>query len=241
MELLKSKSGFQKRKLKKQKEALNKFPKLDKFIIKNINNNQESTPDDASIECECYDELNILEKSYTEVIACKSTKADCSDGEIKKISDEIVDTEDAQEVLTGINEKNIIYTNTTICSDLGKYLNQNISDETKRLLISIPGHRPKGPFPKDPSQQNRSFSETYYYTTSNYGPVPRLWICYSSMLDAVYCQPCWLFSSIKNQWQSGIKDWKYLSQKIKMHSSSQHRIDDCAVLELWKKNKTIDK
>ncbi|XP_004209891.2 uncharacterized protein LOC101235715 [Hydra vulgaris] len=52
---------------------------------------------------------------------------------------------------------------------------------------------------------------------------------------------CWLFSSIKLQWQSGIKDWKNLSQKIKMHSSSQHHIEACAVLELWKKNKTIDK
>nr|XP_047146285.1 uncharacterized protein LOC105843268 [Hydra vulgaris] len=121
------------------------------------------------------------------------------------------------------------------------FKSDNFSDETKRLLISIPGHRPKGPFPKDPSQQNRSFNETYYYSTSNFGPVPRLWICYSSTLDAVYCHPCCLFSSIKSQWQSGIKDWKNLSQKIKMHSSSQHHIEACAVLELWKKNKTIHK
>ncbi|XP_065650944.1 zinc finger MYM-type protein 5-like [Hydra vulgaris] len=127
-----------------------------------------------------------------------------------------------------------------LTNDLGKYLNQIISDDEKRLLVRIPPHRPKGPFPKDYNQQNRSFSETYFYYTSKYGPVPRIWLCYSIFLEAVYCEPCWLFSNQNSQWKTGLKDWKKLSTRITSHASSQAHVNACAIYELWKTNQTID-
>ncbi|XP_065665697.1 zinc finger MYM-type protein 1-like [Hydra vulgaris] len=107
-------------------------------------------------------------------------------------------------------------------------------------LVCIPPHQPKGPFPKDYNQQNKSFSKTYYYYTSKYGPVPRIWLCYSILLDAVYCEPCWLFSNQNSQWKTGLKDWKNLSTRISSHTSSQAHVNACAVYELWKTNQTIN-
>ncbi|XP_065667919.1 uncharacterized protein LOC136088172 [Hydra vulgaris] len=106
--------------------------------------------------------------------------------------------------------------------------------------VRIPPHRPKGPFPKDYNQQNRSFSETYNYYTSKYSPVPRIWLCYSILLDAVYCEPCWLFSNQNSQWKTGLKDWKNLSTRVSSHTSSQAHVNACTVYELWKTNQTID-
>nr|XP_042912493.1 uncharacterized protein LOC122272645 [Parasteatoda tepidariorum] len=46
-------------------------------------------------------------------------------------------------------------------------------------------------------------------------------MCYSKILDAAYCQPCWLFASQRNNvWRTGIRDWKHLSERIKQHSCS---------------------
>ncbi|XP_025197552.1 zinc finger MYM-type protein 1-like [Melanaphis sacchari] len=101
--------------------------------------------------------------------------------------------------------------------------------------------KPPGPFPKDPHQSNKSFSESYYIFQTKYGPVNRFWLCYSPLLDATYCQPFWLFSLQRSTWCTGLRDWKYLSEGIKEHGFSKNHIEACAVYEMWQKNINIDK
>ncbi len=51
----------------------------------------------------------------------------------------------------------------------------------------------------------------------------------SPKLDAVYCEPCWLFSEerkAKDNWREhGVRDWRGLSKKIKIHENSQRKND----------------
>ncbi|XP_025194215.1 uncharacterized protein LOC112593851 [Melanaphis sacchari] len=74
------------------------------------------------------------------------------------------------------------------------------------------------------------------------GFVERAWLCYSLKLDAVYCEPCWLFSNIsQDQWHNhGIRDWKHLSQKISQHENSKSHLTSCFVYDQWKQNRSLN-
>ncbi|XP_065645304.1 zinc finger MYM-type protein 5-like [Hydra vulgaris] len=211
----KVKNGAEKRKIRKEKD-LQKLPKLDVFFKKSKNDIHQS---------DNIDSVDINEFPKTE----ESQTTDTA-------------TENAVQI-EGANNETAVETNihpTALTNDLGKYLNQIISDDEKRLLVRIPPHRPKGPFSKDYNLQNRSFGETHYYYTSKYGQILRIWLCYSILLDAVYCEPCWLFLNQNSQWKTGLKDWKNLSTRVSSHTSSQAHVNACAVYELWKTNQTVD-
>lgn len=79
--------------------------------------------------------------------------------------------------------------------DLGNFTIKILSNNEKHQILDMGPLEPSGPFPKDIQQNNRCFSKSYYFSTSKYGPVNRFWLCYSKILDAAYCQPCWLFTS----------------------------------------------
>ncbi|KAL4101050.1 hypothetical protein QTP88_021071 [Uroleucon formosanum] len=125
-------------------------------------------------------------------------------------------------------------------NDLGNFINKKLNDTYKRLIFDMGPLKPPGPFPKDPHQGNMSFSESYIFQTK-YGPVNRFWLCYYPLLDATYCQPCWLFSLQRSTWCTGLRDWKHLSERIKEHGFSKNYIKACAVYEMWQKNINIDK
>ncbi|GBP12872.1 Zinc finger MYM-type protein 1 [Eumeta japonica] len=128
--------------------------------------------------------------------------------------------------------------------DLGNFTNKILSDNEKRQILDMGPLQPSGPFPTDINQNNRCFSKSYDVSSSKYGPVNRFWLCYSKIIDAAYCQPCWLFASQRNNvWCMGIRDWKHLSERIKQHSCSSSHSEACAVYEFWKKKytNTIDK
>lgn len=83
-------------------------------------------------------------------------------------------------------------------NDLGNFINKKLNDTEKRLIFDMGPLKLPGPFPKDPNQGNRSFSESYYIFQTKYGPVNRFWLCYSPLLDATYCQPtrCFLCKEV---------------------------------------------
>nr|CAI5821373.1 unnamed protein product [Callosobruchus analis] len=90
--------------------------------------------------------------------------------------------------------------------------------------------QPSGHFPTDINKNNRSSSTSYYASCSKYGPVNHFWLCYSKILGAACCQPCWLFASQRNNvWCTKIRDWKRLSERIKQHSCSSCHSEACAV------------
>ncbi|CAH1958393.1 unnamed protein product [Acanthoscelides obtectus] len=120
-------------------------------------------------------------------------------------------------------------------------MGKTLTDQDKKIIISLEPNRPKGPFPKDSNQNDRSISESYYFSTTKYGPVNRLWLCYSTVLEAAYCESCWLFSKLCSHRSTGLRDWKHLSSRIEEHSKSKAHIEACAVHDLWRKNRASDK
>ena len=106
-----------------------------------------------------------------------------------------------------------------IDTDRGRFTGE-LSENLKNKIVNLEPHQPKGPFPKDPVT-NRSFSSHYYHVKTKTGQViHRFWLCYSLILNAVYCHVCWLFSDRLNKnfsdaWCNGtIKDWQGLAKKI---------------------------
>ena len=128
-------------------------------------------------------------------------------------------------------------------TDTADFEKKILSNDLKKMIILSDSCRPRGPFKRDPSQNNRKFSEKFYKISTKYGLVERLWLCYSPKLDAVYCELCWLFSNkLRDNWRTGgIRDWQGLSKKIKTHEKSQQHNQSCCMHEKWKQNETIDK
>lgn len=119
----------------------------------------------------------------------------------------------------------------------------------KRVILQYGPCRPKIDFPytKDGSGVLRKCSIQYYNKTTKSGlSIPRLWLCYSVVLDCVYCETCWLFADryhghFKNNWISGICDWHHINYKINIHEISQQHINATILRSHWCKNETIDK
>lgn len=121
-------------------------------------------------------------------------------------------------------------------TDIGLYCKDGVNlltEEDKTFILSSDPCRPTGPFPKV-SKTKRSFSSDFYYKTTKTGQkLERVWLCYSPLLNGVYCEPCWLFadrndSQFKDAWCKGLlNDWQGLSKKIKDHETSQIHLKSC--------------
>lgn len=228
---IKVKSGAEKRKIKKEKEEkIRKLPKIDSFFShRQPQKENEPLHEENKGSTDSDSDSTDEPKEIIPICADKSDKS-----RDKSVSD--INKEDLFASCDKLKQETDILT-----SDLGHYQNKIITDDLRRLIISLPLSRPKGPFPKDSKQENRSFSESYYTSIATYGPIPRLWLCYSKITDAAYCFPCWLFSTDASQWRSGLRDWKHLSFRITKHSNSLSHIQSSNLLHLWKTNQTIDK
>ena len=129
-------------------------------------------------------------------------------------------------------------------TDMGQF-NADVDDKLKQFIVDFGTCRPNGPFPKDEAQENRSFSAAYYYTVSKAGfSIEVSWLAYSPVRDCAYCEPCWLFADrsdphYHSAWSTGVRKWKELSQKIKVHSSSKIHIQSCMIFEQWKRHNTV--
>lgn len=240
-------SGAAKRKLKKELEKKRgKLPKLDTFFSTKSQSEPNLQPSTSKcIDIVANNSVSQDEDHTEELIGISQFQVpkttDISTDELNFVC---ANTENLDE--NEISPDAVISTKDTILeleSDLGHFVNKPLTDDQKRLIIdkhSLSLVKHMGPFPKDPGQQYRRFSAKLYYSQTSYGPVPRFWLHYSKILDAAYCEPCWLFSLQDNQWRTGVRDWKGISNRIKVHSSSKHHVQACAVYDAWKKNKTIN-
>lgn len=130
-------------------------------------------------------------------------------------------------------------------SDIGHFLEFPIDNTLRKKVIANGPHQPKGPFPKDPVS-NRSFSCDYYYINTKAGQkIDRKWLCYSNVLDGVYCQVCWLFANRHDQnfhsaWTKGtLNDWQSLSKKIKIHEHSNIHLNACLAYSNFLNEKNV--
>ncbi|KAE9521387.1 hypothetical protein AGLY_018209 [Aphis glycines] len=122
------------------------------------------------------------------------------------------------------------------------HFKEPLNHQKKRFIISQGPCQPKGPFPTD-SDNSRSFSEKFYYFTNQANiTLKRTWLCYSLILNKIYCQCCWLFFTqdrISSSWVTGNNDWRHLTQNIKRHDNSDDHIQCCIIFEQRRLNKTI--
>ncbi|KAL4153437.1 hypothetical protein QTP88_001270 [Uroleucon formosanum] len=124
-----------------------------------------------------------------------------------------------------------------------------ISSDMKYSIMSYGPCRPIINFPYSPDGSGilRKFSASYYNMTTKSGlQIPRLWLCYSILLNRVYCETCWLFANrsqkgFKNNWIVGINDWHHMNDKINDHEKSQTHIYASSVRLHWSENKTINR
>jgi len=88
----------------------------------------------------------------------------------------------------------------------------------KQSIVDYGTRRPKGPFQKDDSKENRSFSGAHYNMVSKAGlSVEVSWLAYSPILDSAYCEPCWFFADQTYPhnncaWSTDVRKWKQISQ-----------------------------
>ena len=204
-----------KRKLKRQQESLSKIPRMTQFL-KPVVNKEEIPSTSRGVEEFENDDSDVKNTSDS-----GNAELNCSITDIHKENSE---------------------TGGILSTDIADYQDKILTDDVKKTIILSDSCRPRGPFKRDPSQHNRMFSEEFYRTSTTYGFIERLWLCYSPKLDAAYCEPCWLFSTDKNEsWRKkGVRDWQGLSKKIKVHEKSQHHVRSCCIYEKWKNNQTID-
>lgn len=76
--------------------------------------------------------------------------------------------------------------------------------------------------------------------------IPRSWLCYSIILNKIYCETCWLFADrfykhYNATWIYGIDDWQHASQKICAHETSVQHIEAIKIRFIWARNQVIDR
>lgn len=134
-------------------------------------------------------------------------------------------------------------------TDRGHFDEKNIihADLKRSIVLYSPCRPTKTEFPTSPDGSGylRKFSSEFYFKTVRSGVrIPRLWLCYSLVLDCVYCETCWLFASrlekFKNNWIMGINDWHHIGEKISVHEISKQHIQAVEFRNIWSQNKTID-
>ncbi|XP_060864291.1 zinc finger MYM-type protein 1-like [Metopolophium dirhodum] len=153
----------------------------------------------------------------------------------------------------GISDDFSLDLNCEFPTDRGKFPDIIKNSNLKRQIISFGPCKPNIKFPLSTTyfedskdSKSRKFSVEYYFTTNLSGQkIPRGWLCYSIILDKVYCESCWLFadrkhSYFKSNWINGIDDWQHLTLKINKHESSVQHIEAVKLRTIWTKNLTID-
>lgn len=142
-----------------------------------------------------------------------------------------------------INSENVLHFEEEYPTDRGLF-EENINDNLKRSILHFGPCKPAVHFPSN--IQGRQFSTKYYQVTMKSGLIiPRIWLCYSIILDKAYCETCWLFAdrtygNFKFEWVNGMNDWHHLSQCLQRHEISIQHFEALKVRYLWVKNQTVD-
>jgi len=97
------------------------------------------------------------------------------------------------------------------------------------------------------NEKHGKFSSKYFYALSKSGnKISRNWLCYSIILNKIYCETCWLFADQFYKHYNatriyGINDWQHASQKIDANETLVHHIEATKIRCIWAKNQVIDR
>lgn len=210
------------------------MPNLDNFVLRNIVSSEQNVKEAVATATTS---ATIVNLSTEEVINTESGQAK----NLQHLEENVNILEQVEIDNFQSSPKTIADDRNATKTDMGHYVNINLTDQQIRFIINNKVCNAKGPFPRDPKQENRCFSTNYYTENTMFGKISREWLRYSEILDSVYCEPCWLFSTGDSEWRTGVRTWKSLSWKIKRHACTQNHITTCKTYELWRNNETIDK
>lgn len=217
-------------KLKRQSGSLTKFLKVNSdcsSVCENITSTSVSDTEPSTSGCR---ETSFESEIHNE----------CGD----ELAEEIQLSEDAE--ASNFSDAGII---SEVPSDPANWTEIN---ENMRILIVKKGplhycekDNARGEFPKD--SHGRRFKESYYQRRLCNGEViPRKWLVYSEIKDAVFCFCCKLFSSKQNNsfTSGGYNDWTHIGESLSSHENSKahlifHQQWNELALRL-RTNKTID-
>lgn len=242
-------SGAEYRKRKKHaEENRQKLPKIDSFFNKKSEFEETSCSvnDDVSDPNEAVQvEVPLPSGSESEEVLHQTQTASCSHHGVSSIRGYgSTDNSNKNTIVEHVRESGAIVSLSN--TDIGLFSEEDLkNDSFKSMVLNSTPCRPQGPFPTDPLT-NRSFSTQYYFTQTKTGQkIERFWLCYSKLLDGVYCEPCWLFANrldknFNSAWCTGtVNTWKTLTMKIKTHEMSKVHIAACMAYGSRKGNRDI--
>lgn len=240
-------SGAQKRKIQQDREeAISKLPKINTFFKKTYElAAHQSNEDNSKSVGDTGEGSSFSNKEATSVI---TEELKVTESSVQNFTSELdleasVDSDNEQQLAVTSKSTSDGTDSSSFSTDRALF-SEKLSDDERRKIIASGPNRPSGPFPKN-NDTRRSFTSSYYYTTTKTGQnIERFWLCYSKILDAVYCQPCWLFADNDNEqtltWCYGnIRDWKGLSKKIKVHEGSTTHLRACTTYAHWQQSNTV--
>lgn len=218
-------SGAENRKRKREmEEKVRKLPKISSFFKLPLSETKEGIGD-----CE-------IESTVVPTTSNPTNPTVEVDSELETISNSFKAKEDGEDLDDKVEGQLFLAS-----SDIANY-SAPLNEEEKSSILLLEPCRPEGPFPKD--GKNRSFNSDFYYLETKTGQkLERFWLCYSPVMDGVYCEPCWLFAdrndpNFKDAWTTGrIKDWQGISKKIKEHEVTRIHLNSCLVYSMKKKQK----
>lgn len=247
-------SGAEFRKRRKhEEEKIKKLPKIDTFFVKKCDFSGDSaSQSDGVSERECEGDKSLEENDTLNFLGDDS-KSEVDQNVSTDLNTNFNAPSTSSTVVNSIVQENVENIDNSNDDATGKF-NTDIAlfsedevkkDEFKSLILNSEPCRPQGPFPKDP-KTNRSFSKDYYFCETKTGQkIERFWLCYSPVLNGVYCEPCWLFANrldknFNKAWSTGkINDWGNLSSKIKDHEWSKCHTNACKAYGIRKSNRDI--
>lgn len=225
-------SGAENRKRKNEmEEKVRKLPKISSFFKLSTSETKEDISD-------CDSQITICEIESA-VVPTTSNPTNLTvevNSELEIISNSSKAKEEGEDSNDKVEGQLFLAS-----SDIANY-SAPLNEEEKSSIMLLEPCRPEGPFPKD--GKNRSFNSDFYYLETKTGQkLERFWLCYSPLMDGVYCEPCWLFAdrndpNFKDAWTTGkIKDWQGISKKIKEHEVTRIHLNSCLVYSMKKKTK----
>ena len=180
---LSSTSGAAKRrKLKETKATLAKLPKLTTFL-KPIEKRAETEAESQnSAEVVCINQ-SVEHDDIEENIATGNKNMNEEDVNRSPRNHRNEDQEDSNsDTNDAIEQINLEKSSELFSTDIANFHGKILTKDIKKIIVLSESCRPKGPFIRDPLQENRRFSKKYFKTTTKYGSIERMWLCYSPKL-----------------------------------------------------------
>ncbi|XP_065654640.1 uncharacterized protein LOC136081267 [Hydra vulgaris] len=203
--LSRTSGAAKRRKLKETKATLAKLPKLTTFLKPIEKRAETEVESQNSAEVVCINQ-SVEHDDIEENIATGNKNVNEEDVNRSPRNHRNEDKEDSNSDTNDAMEQiNLEKSSELFSTDIANFHGKILTKDIKKIIVLSESCRPKGPFIRDPLQENQE-------------------------------------RKAKDNWREhGVRHWRGLSKKIKIHENSQQHIFACCIYEKWRHNETIDK